>query len=417
MPDQPVSTNLSGARIPVLDGIRGVAILMVMLFHFWLFGTTTETTTIGTTLWERLYSAIAGMGWIGVDLFFVLSGFLITGILYDSRGSQHYYRVFYARRTVRIFPLYYASLALFFWVLPFVLGHLHHGEFADAHRSTWERLFAWTYLLNWYEGWTGFTGVPLPLQHFWSLAIEEQFYFVWPFLVATFTRRRLMSLCGGLMILGLASRLVAYGLHYPLIAYTWTICRADSLAMGAVLALAARDAEDWKTVEKWAPYLSVLGFCAVVLSRIANPRAVAGPGHDPTFLLSTFGFTFLGLFFGGCLAMAVSAVEGSLLNRTLSSPFLRFFGKYSYCLYVCHVPFIAFCAKAGFDSRRLTTLLHDEFLAVVALNAIGFASTIAIALTSWNLFEKQFLKLKDLPLLQREEEPPTGVAAASSTAV
>jgi peptidoglycan/LPS O-acetylase OafA/YrhL len=408
MPDQSSSASTSGGRIPVLDGIRGVAILMVMVFHFWLFGTTT-----GTTLWERIYSSVAGMGWIGVDLFFVLSGFLITGILYDSRSSEHYYRVFYARRTVRIFPLYYASLALFFWIIPFVLAHLHHREFTDTHSSVWERLFAWTYLLNWYEGLTGFAGVPLPLQHFWSLAIEEQFYFVWPFLVVTLARRRLMALCCGLMAFGLLARIIAYGIHMPMVAYTWTICRADSLAIGAVLALAARDAEDWKKVEKWAPLVTACGFCAVVVSRILNPQSVAGPGHDPTFLLSTFGFSFLGIFFGGCLAMAVSSPEESSMHRFLSSRFLRFFGKYSYCIYVCHVPFIAFCARAGLQSDHLTRVFHNKFLAIVVLNCIGFVSTTAIALTSWNLFEKQFLKLKDLPFLRREEIPSDGVPAAT----
>lgn len=399
---------MSGGRMPVLDGIRGVAILMVMVFHFWLFGTTTG---IGTTLWERVYSAVAGMGWIGVDLFFVLSGFLITGILYDSRGSQHYYRVFYARRTVRIFPLYYASLALFFWIIPFVLTHLHHGEFTDTHSSVWERLFAWTYLINWYEGATEFKGMPLPLAHFWSLAIEEQFYFVWPFLVLTLARRRLMTLCVGLIAFGLVSRMVAYGIHLPIVAYTWTFCRADSLAVGAVLALAARDLNDWKTVEKCAPFLAISALSAVVAVRILNPLSVAGPGHDPTFLVGTFGMSFLGIFFGSCLAMSVSSREESFLRRFLSSPFLRFFGKYSYCLYVCHVPFIVFCARAGLQSDYLARLLHNRFLAVVVLNGIGFVSTTTIALMSWNLFEKQFLKLKDLPFLQREERRPIGVAA------
>jgi peptidoglycan/LPS O-acetylase OafA/YrhL len=406
MPDQSSFASTSGGRIPVLDGIRGVAILMVMVFHFWLFGTTT-----GTSLWERIYSNVAGMGWIGVDLFFVLSGFLITGILYDSRSSEHYYRVFYARRTVRIFPLYYASLALFFWIIPFVLTHIIHREFADTHSSVWEKLFAWTYLVNWYEGVTGFKGMPLPLAHFWSLAIEEQFYFVWPFLVLTVARRRLMAICCGLTALGLVSRMIAYGIHIPVIAYTWTFCRADSLAIGAVLALAARDPSDWKIVEKWALFLAICALSAVILLRILNPLSVAGPGHDPTFLVGTFGVSFLGIFFGSCLAVAVSSQERSVLHRSLSSPFLRFFGKYSYCLYVCHVPFIVFCAKAGLQSSYLENFLHSKFLAILVMNGIGFASTTAIALTSWNLFEKQFLKLKDLPLLQREERPPIGVAA------
>jgi peptidoglycan/LPS O-acetylase OafA/YrhL len=83
----------------------------------------------------QVYSSAAGMGWVGVDLFFVLSGFLITGILYDSRGSHYYYGVFYGRRTVRIFPLYYASVALFFWIIPFLLVRLRRLEFPDIYNT------------------------------------------------------------------------------------------------------------------------------------------------------------------------------------------------------------------------------------------------------------------------------------------
>jgi peptidoglycan/LPS O-acetylase OafA/YrhL len=197
-------------RIPALDGLRGVAILSVMAFHFWMFGT-----TVGITFAERAYNSIASKGWVGVDLFFVLSGFLITGILYDSRQDPRYYRVFYARRTVRIFPLYYASLALFFFLIPWILRSLHPVELVNVHTGATAKLFAWTYLLNWIEGLKGFSVAPLPLQHFWSLAIEEQFYLVWPFLVLTLARRRLMWLCMGLMVLAFALRVVLYRIHLP----------------------------------------------------------------------------------------------------------------------------------------------------------------------------------------------------------
>ncbi len=387
-----------GGRVPVLDGLRGIAILLVMVFHFWLFGIMT-----GTALWERVYSSAAGMGWVGVDLFFVLSGFLITGILYDSRGSEHYYRVFYGRRTIRIFPLYYASLALFFWIIPYLLIRFHHREFSDTYNSPTAKLFAWSYLVNWYEGLKGFNVVALPLQHFWSLAIEEQFYLVWPFLVLTLARRRLMGLCCGLMALGFILRVVLYRFHLPIAAYTLTFCRADSLAIGALVALCARAPRDWKTLEKWASFLALPALCTVIAIRVLNPEATSSPGSSPNFYMGTFAISLLGIFFGSCLTMAVSLRQESLTHRILGSSFLRFFGKYSYCLYVCHMPLVVFFAKLGLRSDRLTGLLQNKLLAVVAVNGIAFAASIAVALASWNLFEKQWLKLKDLPFLQRED--------------
>lgn len=388
----------SSGRIPVLDGIRGIAVLMVMVFHFWAFGTKT-----GTVLWERVYAGVASMGWAGVDLFFVLSGFLITGILYDSRESKHYFRVFYSRRTVRIFPLYYASLALFFWFMPFLLVRLHHAQLADFHMSNLAKLLLWGYVANWYVGVKGFNAIAQPLQHFWSLAVEEQFYLVWPLLVLTLTRRRLMAVCGGLMAFGLALRAVLYGVHLPYAAYAWTLCRADSLGIGALVALAARDTRDWATLVNWARVLALPAFCAVVLLRILNPSCATGPGNSPNFAMGTFAISLLGIFFGSSLTMAVGLPQKSFMHRFLGSSFLQFFGKYSYCMYVCHIPLITFFAKAGLDSDRLFRLLHSQLLAIVVLNLIAFAATIAVSLASWNLFEKHWLKLKDLPFLRRED--------------
>ena len=400
----PVTGVLPGGRIPILDGIRGIAVLLVMVFHFWVFGTVT-----GNMFWERVYAGAAGMGWVGVDLFFVLSGFLITGILYDSRGSEHYYRVFYARRTVRIFPLYYLSLALFFWIIPFLLVRLHHMEFTEISNNSRAKFFAWTYLLNWYEGLKGFNVVSLPLQHFWSLAVEEQFYLVWPFLVLTLGRRRLMSLCGGLMGFGLLLRLVFYGIHLPSAAYTLTFSRADSLAVGAIVALAARDPQDWKALVKWAKILAVPALCGVVIMRVLNPLCTTGPGSSPNLYMGTFGISLVGIFFGACLTMAICLQHGSVVHRFLGSSFLRFFGKYSYCLYICHLPLIVLFAKVGLNSNHLSKVLGDKFLAIVAVNGIAFAASIVISLLSWTLFETHWLKLKDLPFLQRADRHSEGV--------
>ena len=392
-------------RVPVLDGIRGIAVLLVMIFHFWIVAFSG-----GNLLWERIYDDVAGMGWIGVDLFFVLSGFLITGILYDSRDSLHYFRVFYGRRTVRIFPLYYAALAIFFLVGPFVLARVYRPALADMQSGAIVKLFAWTYLLNWYEGFKGWGAVAHPLQHFWSLSVEEQFYLIWPFLILKLERRRMMGVCIGLMMLALTLRAALCWLHFPFAAYTWTICRADSLAIGALVALAARNADDWKTLLKWARCLALPALGALILGRMLNPGCTVGPGDTPTFFMNTFELTLTGIVFAGWIAIALDSQKTSLGHRLLASKFLRFFGRYSYCLYVCHLPVIVVLAKAGLNTAHLVTRLHNELLSVLVVNGVAFAVAITIALASWHLYEKQWLKLKDLRSLQREDQLSTQLA-------
>ncbi|HZZ39684.1 MAG TPA: acyltransferase [Acidobacteriaceae bacterium] len=404
----------SGDRVPVLDGIRGIAILLVMFFHFWENG----TTRIGPPLWQHLYAYVAGMGWTGVDLFFVLSGFLITGILYDSRNNPHYFRVFYGRRTVRIFPLYYAALIFFFVMVPFLLAHIHHGVSAamrdSIHTSPVAKIFAWTYLINWYEGFRGWDAIPHPIQHFWSLAIEEQFYLGWPFLVLRLPRRRLIAVCFGIMAAACVLRGVFLEIHLPIASYTWTICRADSLAVGALVALSFRDPRDWELLLKWARRLVLPALCGLILVRALNPDCLAGPGDAPSLSMDTLAISFNGIFFASCIALAMGTPTGSRTRRIVGTPFLRFFGKYSYCLYVCHLPIIAVLAKAGFSSDRLAHRLHtNEFVGVLAINAIGFAASLAVALASWHLYEKQWLKLKNLPALRSRNALPAQAPVTS----
>ncbi len=386
-----------GGRVPVLDGFRGLAILFVMLFHFWHIGVTT-----GPRLWEHVYANSVSWGWAGVDLFFVLSGFLITGILYDSRHDEHYYRVFYARRTVRIFPLYYGFLFAFYAIVPYTLGLLHHPEYSPVYDTTTTKLFAWTYSLNWLIGWKTMHAASVSIQHFWSLAIEEQFYLAWPFLVFTLSRRRLIGLCSGLVGVAFVLRVVLYRLHLPDAAYTWTFARTDSLAIGAMLALAARDPEDWKTALKWAARLTLPALCGIVaLMALLDLRPKF---MEEQSVLPSLNYSLLAIFFGGCLAMAVCTTKESFVYRSLTSPFLKFFGKYSYGLYVFHQPLMILYAKVGIHTDRLTGVLGSKLLAVLAVNGMAFAVSIVIALLSWNLYEKQWLKLKDLPLLQRAAE-------------
>ena len=162
------------ARNPRLDGVRGLAILPVMLYHLTFFGAATGAAGEAITF-------LPSLGWTSVDLFFVLSGFLITGILRRTRGSGHYFRNFYARRALRIFPLYYAVLVFFFVIAPHVRSFGDPAKFwvAGADQQT---LWYWLYLQNLHVAWTGqfdhhFLGIV------WTLCIEEQFYLVWPMLL------------------------------------------------------------------------------------------------------------------------------------------------------------------------------------------------------------------------------------------
>ncbi|HEV2844590.1 MAG TPA: acyltransferase, partial [Thermoanaerobaculia bacterium] len=230
---------MTAERLPALDGLRGLAILLVLLLHFTVYGGPPATEGI-----DKLFYRAAQAGWIGVDLFFVLSGFLITGILYDAKGGENYFRSFYARRVLRIFPLYYGALAVFLLLVP----ALRPGSF-------WH----WTYLSNVQiarEGWPD-SGA---LGHFWSLAVEEQFYLFWPVAVLLLARRSLMAACWVCLA---GSLLLRVGLHLAdqeTAAFVLTPARLDSLAAGALLALAARGPEGLAPVARRAGAMA--GICA-----------------------------------------------------------------------------------------------------------------------------------------------------------
>src|SRR5262249_55951728 len=217
-----------GAYLRELDGVRGVAILLVMLFHF---GAVVSEGGAPTGAASKLVQRAVGAGWCGVDLFFVLSGFLITGILYDTKGQPGYYRTFYARRTVRIFPLYYGLLVASFLVRPWA----GLGPPAPEGYQGW----FWLYLANVLRVVHGGEACGR-LEHFWSLAVEEHFYLIWPFVVRTLGRAALLRACVGVGVAALAFRAFAVAKGWPFAAYMLTPARVDTMAVGAWLALAAR---------------------------------------------------------------------------------------------------------------------------------------------------------------------------------
>ena len=389
-------------HLPGLDGVRGLAILLVMAVHF--VGNATPAN------WgERLAAKVGGWGVLGVDLFFVLSGFLITGLLLDSKGGPHYFRNFYARRTLRIFPLYYAVLALLFLVLPLVFALPPQLEEARRHQG-----FLWTYTANFFIAAKGAWALTY-VSHFWSLAIEEHFYLLWPLVVFSFRRETLERICLGMIGAALALR-IALSLAgvSELSISVLTPCRVDTLCVGALLATVARRAAGpGLLVRRSGPaalavaalILAVSGWCAAVRTGLPVLHPIRG--------------TLFAIFFGAVTLMSVKDAEHSLVARTFQSSWLRTFGKYSYGLYVYH-GILSQHMHVLHVQDRLAAVLGNNSLAILAQTVLGVGISLSISALSYELFEKRFLALKRLfePKRAAAVAPsrPTESSAAGTTA-
>ena len=282
-----------------------------------------------TSLWawrrqdlpSRLFFRLTAAGWCGVDLFFVLSGFLITGVLYDSKELPHRYRNFYVRRALRIFPLYYTTLTILFALLPWVVGLV--GSL-DGLEDAW--VWLWAYGANIH---VALRGDWFPLSHFWSLAVEEHFYVFWPAIIIGCRRKTALRVCGGMILMALVVRTWLVMQGAVLAAYCSTACRMDALAMGGFLALAARGP---KGLERLVPLAR-----KVVLISVAALLALAGWRfglflYDPA--IQIVGYSLLDLFFAASLVRIVAAPGASRLAIVFESFPLRCLGRYSYGLYV-----------------------------------------------------------------------------------
>lgn len=360
-------------HVPVLDGIRGVAILLVLTIHFTLISR--------ETLFGGVISRIAGLGWSGVDLFFVLSGYLITGKLLESRESPYYFRGFYARRILRIFPLYYVFLAFAFWVAPIVAPGLGEPPASGL------RPFYWLYWQNFLVAVEG-ASPPALLGVTWSLAIEEQFYLAWPLVVRLTPPRRLPQLLAGLFggELVLRAAALAFGVSTSFL-YFRTQYRLDGLVLGALIAVLLREPATADVCRKAARFL--LPASAVALAVIT---AVEGGFAGRRPLVSVAGFSALALFFGSLLAILVTSPERSPHVRLFSGRILRSFGKYSYGIYILHIPVLLWLQKR-FPMPELAAA-HGDLPAQLIYWVVGFGGSFLLALISWHLMEKWFLRLK-----------------------
>jgi peptidoglycan/LPS O-acetylase OafA/YrhL len=364
------SPEKSGPRghIPELDGVRGLAILLVLVHHCALL---TLTGNDGGA--AKLAFAGASSGWIGVDLFFVLSGFLITSILLKTKGKPHYFRNFIARRSLRIFPLYFLFLAAFFaW------ASFYSGSDKGVAEAVADQPWYWSYLYNVRMGATGWS--KSPIAHFWSLAVEEQFYLFWPLVVYLCSRRALAGVCLSLVVTALLVRIACVSAGYHVAAYTLLPARVDSLALGSLCALLPTRL----AAQRWFRYLPVYSGAALLALFVAKGGLYQ---EDP--LVMTLGISLASLFFGSSIWSAVH-LPRPWLSRCLTLPSIVWVGKFSYAIYILHGP-VAILA-----SQSLAPHLADlsGVLRLVTFTGVVSAITAILAVGSWNLVESPFLAMK-----------------------
>jgi peptidoglycan/LPS O-acetylase OafA/YrhL len=370
-------SDASLRHLPVLDGLRGVAIALVLAHNFDIIGAPRG-------MWAHALDVALNVGWIGVQLFFVLSGFLITRILLHTQDSANYFAGFYARRVLRIFPLYYGTLLVAFVILPLLVNPPAGFAQEQAHQA-----WLWLYLSN-ISNMFGFESQVFP--HFWSLAIEEQFYLLWPLLVHRRSPFQVLRLCVAIAVFSVLVRvaLLWHGTDVHAV-YTMTFCRMDALAMGAAVAAflkmpgAALHVRVYRRRLAWGTLaLLVAGF---VLTH-GYPRT--------TYLEQTLGYSWLAFAFALIVLALVSQepVGGRAprWEQLLSVTSLRTLGKYSYSMYVFHKPLhdwvgLPALKKLGMFPEPSGTVAIIYFLVLTAV-------TLLFGAVSYHLIEKHFIGLK-----------------------
>jgi peptidoglycan/LPS O-acetylase OafA/YrhL len=353
-------------HIPELDGIRAIAIWMVLLMHA-LFGFQNRPGAldfIPTSIAE-----IVGHGWLGVDLFFLLSGFLITGILLGTKERPHYFKNFYIRRFLRIMPLYFVLVSI--WAFLY-RGYGKYFLLSSVFGANLARLFD--------------IRVPHGPGVLWSLAVEEHFYLLWPAIVLLLDRRKLLYLCA-IVFLGspiLRDIYAAHGMS-PETIYDLSWFHFDGLAAGAAMAIWAHSSYfDFRTARRLA------GSLLAVLFLMSVGGAHFGLFGTKTVAAVALRYTQAYLFFGAIFILSL-VYRGTIWTTFLRNRFMQLSGALSYCLYLVHL-------SVGDGVRYLITqqnfLRFGPTIAVLLRATLMLSASFGIAMLSRRYLEEPFLELK-----------------------
>jgi peptidoglycan/LPS O-acetylase OafA/YrhL len=346
---------------PALDGLRAIAALAVVFYHLNLPG----------FRW----------GWSGVQLFFVLSGFLITGILLDTKDKPHYFKNFYIRRSLRIFPIYYLL------IFALCIYGLARGFYIKPDLLPYYLTYTQNYIIGQLNFLTDYWGA---INHTWSLAIEEQFYLIWPLLIFVLPRRAVPYVCIALVLLAIGWRAMTHLPWRHVTATPFSIAlpaHIDALAGGGLIAYLSRVISPQRLI---LPAMIAM-LIAVVAAWLTNFQIYdsfyAALGVDA--LGNPFANTLLTLFFGGAITLA--AYGPTWLIQLFSLSPLRLLGKISYGIYLYHLPIISLGENAIHQLMLQLAPLYADALTKLSLLTL----TLLIAAASWNIIERPLNALKD----------------------
>jgi peptidoglycan/LPS O-acetylase OafA/YrhL len=359
-------------RIPEVDGLRGIAIAAVLIWHYFAMPAVAAPAT--ALSYALVFTRLT---WSGVDLFFVLSGFLIGGILLDARASTNYFQVFYTRRFFRIVPIY-AALLLVFPVVLFAAPRALHGDFTwlTANALPWHSY--WTFTQNfWMVRAVSFGAFSVAVT--WSLAVEEQFYLTLPILVRFLSRRALAYFVLAGIVLAPILRIAI--LHtWPanwLAPFALMPCRADALLLGVLVAMLLRN-EDWRArIQRSTLFFAIAA--AILLPGIAFLTLRSSSPNSR--LMQSLGYTWLALFYALVLLFAVTRPH-HLLSRALRLKSLAWLGAIAYGTYLLHEFVLGFLFGLFQSRAPLVTGVSSLLIPALAL-----AVSLVLARLSWFYFE------------------------------
>ena len=338
-----------------LDGIRAMAALMVIFFHFFS-GVSSNNSFV------LLLKKISIFGQTGVSLFFVLSGFLITRILLEAKNKANYFSSFYVRRILRIIPLYYFFLIIFYFIVPLI--------FKSQVVSLNKQIYYWVYMQNFAMTFNWIAEGPL---HFWSLAIEEHFYIFWPFVIYFFNNTKILYAIAVLVLISFFTRYFLLSNNYDVFYFTFS--RLDELALGALLAIIEMKKYYFKLQNRIFSMLLVSTLIISILIWFINNAS----GND---YLQIFKFLVLGLAYFAFIGYIITSKNSNLLKKFFQLKIFSFTGRISYGLYVYH--------PLCFSMFYKFFMFNNIFLNFICCLLLSFL----FATTSYYLIEVQFLKLK-----------------------
>jgi peptidoglycan/LPS O-acetylase OafA/YrhL len=378
--EPPTPSVKSSKRIPELDGLRGLAILMVLIWHFGC-----DANSAGGHRWLFYLIDAGSLSWSGVDLFFVLSGFLIGGILLDARNSPNYFKAFYARRVFRIIPIYAVVVGAFYLcVAAGIPGQVTGSDWLFGATVPWHAYATFTQNIRYALGgpnlayWLGAT---------WSLAVEEQFYLLLPAVIWLVSERWLPYLLGGAILAAPAMRLLlnlGYS-HGKLASFTLMPCREDALLLGVAAAILVRKRTMWESLKSnrrqfaWAWCVLLAGLPFFILLKASDPMK--------SIWMSTMGLSWMAFLYLGLLLLAL-IYSDSRLGSALRTSWLKSLGTISYGVYLLHWPVLGLTFMIFKSKRPWAETLGERGLVLLALTL-----TIVIASFSWAVFEKPLLRI------------------------